>query len=125
MLPLYILQILQVVYIGCGHVIGVYDSADATQSMKFVAVILHVPRGAVAPRRSMVNVRLSHLTSVGSCILTDFYRLGVNAEDRLATVYSLSYGLTDILTKHHRLLTTLVVLTACNQVRDGSWTLCV
>ena len=123
--PLHILKILQVVYIGCGHVIRVYDSADATQGMKFVAVIVHVLRGAVAPRRSMTNVRPSHLAPVGSCILTDLYGLGVNAEDRLATIYSLGYGLTDTLTKHHRLLTTLIVLTTCNQVGDGSRTLSV
>ena len=82
-LPLHILQILQVVHIGYSHVIEVYDSADATQGVKLVVIIEHVLRGAVAPRRSMINVRPSHLAPAGSCILTDLHGLGVNAEDRL------------------------------------------
>ena len=124
-LPLHVLKILQVMHIGCGHVIGVYDSADATQGVKLVAVIVHVLRCAVAPGRSMVNVRPSHLAPVGSCILADLHGLGVNAEDSLAAVYSLGYGLTDILTKQHRLLAALVILSTCDQVGDGSRTLSV
>lgn len=97
-----------------------YYSAYAAQVMKLVAVILHVLLFTIAPLRRMLNVSPSHLTSVGSRILSYLYRLGVNAEHRLATVYSLGYGLTDILTGHHGLLATLVVLTTGNQVGCGS-----
>lgn len=40
------------------------------------------------------------LIPIGTGILADLYWLGVNAEDGLATIYRLGYGLTDILAKH-------------------------
>ena len=39
----------------------------------------------------MLYVVLSHLAPVGTCILTDLYWLGVNTEDRLSSIYRLSY----------------------------------
>ena len=45
--------------------------------------------------------------------------LGVNTENGLATINSVVYGLKDILTKHHSLLTTLVLLSTSNQARDA------
>ena len=121
-LPLHILQILQVMHIGCCHIIGVYDSSDTTQGMKLVAVV-HVLRCAVAPGRCMLYVIPSHLAPAGTGILADLYRLGVDTEDILASVDSLSNGLTDAFSKQHRLLATPVVLPAGNQVWNGSRTL--
>ena len=121
-LPLYIFEILQIMYIGSGHIKGMYNSCDAAQSMELISVIVHILRCTVAPRGSMLYVILSHLTPVGTGILADLYRLGVNAEDGLATIYRLGYGLTDILAKHHGLLTTLVVLPTRYQVGNGSRT---
>ncbi len=46
---LHILEILQVVHIGCRHIIGMDYSADTAQGVKPVAVIVHVLRGAIAP----------------------------------------------------------------------------
>ena len=119
-LPLHIFKILQVMHVGSGHVEGVYDSCDATQGMELISIIVHVLRGTVTPGGCMLYVILSHLTPVGACILANLYRLGVNTEDRLSSIYRLGYGLTDILTKHHGLLATLVVLPARNQVWNGS-----
>ena len=45
----------------------------------------------VAPRKNMTDVRPSHLAPVGSYIPTDLHGLGVNAENRLATVYNFGY----------------------------------
>jgi hypothetical protein len=45
-----------------------------------ISVIVYVLRCTVAPRGSMLYVILSHLTPVGTGILADLYRLGVNAE---------------------------------------------
>ena len=120
--PLHIFKILQVMHVGGSHVEGVYDSGDTAQGVELISIIVHVLRGAVAPGGCMLYVVLSHLTPVGTGILADLYRLGVNAEDGLATIYCLGYGLTDILAKHHGLLATLVVLPTCNQVGNGSRT---
>ena len=57
-LPLHIFKILQVMHVGSGHVEGVYDSSDATQSMELVAVIVHVLRGTVAPRGCVLYIVL-------------------------------------------------------------------
>ena len=119
-LPLYIFQVLQVMHVGSSHVVGVYDTSDTTQSMKFVAVVVHVLRCTVAPGWCMFYIIPSHLAPAGSCILTDLYGLGVNAEDRLASVDCLGNGLTDTFAKQHRLLTALVILPTGNQVWDGS-----
>ena len=118
--PLHIFKILQVMHVGCCHVEGVYDSCDATQSMELISIIVHVLRCTIAPRGRMLYVVLPHLTPVGMCILADLYRLGVNTEDSLSSIYRLGYGLTDILAKHHGFLATLVVLPTRNQVGNGS-----
>ena len=90
--PLYILEILQVMHIGCCHIIGMNYSADTAQGMKLVAVIVHVLRGAVTPGWGMLYVVLTHLTPVGTGILTDLYRLRVYAED-VWLLYLSSYTL--------------------------------
>ena len=109
-------------HVGSSHVKGVYDSSNAAQGMKFISVIVHVLRGAIAPRGCMLYVILTYLTPVGTSILADLYWLGVNAEDCLSAIYRLSYGLTDIFTKLHGLLAALVVLPTGNQIGNGSRT---
>ena len=119
--PLHILQILQVVHIGCRHIIGMDYSADTAQGMKLVAVIVHVLRGAVAPGWCMLYVILTHLAPVGTGVLTNLYRFRIYAEYIFASIYRLGYGLTDILSKHHGFLATLVVLPTRNQVGNSTW----
>ena len=97
-----------------------YDSSDTTQGMKLVAVVVHVLRCAVAPGRCMLYVIPSHLAPAGTGILANLYRLGVDTEDILASVDSLSNVLTNAFSKQHHLLATLVVLPAGNQVGNGS-----
>ena len=122
-LPLHILEILQVMHIGCSHVVGVYDSCDTTQSMKLIAIVVHVLRCTVAPGWCMLYIIPSHLTSAGTRVLAHLDRFGIDAEDILASVNSLSNGLTNAFSKRHRLLAPLVVLPTGNQVWNGSRTL--
>ena len=119
-LPLHILEILQVMHIGCCHIIGMNYSADTAQGMKLVAVIVHVLRGAVTPGWRMLYVVLTHLTPVSTGILTDLYRLRVYAEDVFASIYLFGYGFTNIFTQQHSLLATLVVLPTTDQVGNGT-----
>ena len=126
-LPIRICEILQVMHVGSSHVHveGACDSSDATQGMKLISVIVHVLRCTVAPRGCMLYVILSPLTPVGTCILADLYRLGVNTEDRLSSSCRLGYGLTDILAKHHGFHAALVVLPMRNQVWNDTWAFCI
>lgn len=98
--------------VGRSHVIRVDDTADATQSMEFVAVIVHILRGAIASRRSMFDIIFPYLASAGAGVLTDFNRFGINAEHKLAFIYRFCYGLTDILSKLHGFLASLIILTS-------------
>ena len=118
-LPLYVFEILQVMHIGCGHVIGMYNSADTAQGMKLIAVVVHVLRGTIAPGGCMLNIGLSHLALGGTGILAYFHRLGANAEDVLATIDGLGNGLADILSKLHGQLAALVILAAADQIGNG------
>ena len=124
-LPLYVFEVLQVMHIGCGHVIGMYNSADAAQGMELIAVVVHVLRGTIAPGGCVFNIGLSHLAPGGTGILADFHRLGVYAENGLATIDGLGNGLADILPKPHGLLTALVVLATADQIGNGIRTITV
>ena len=110
--PLNVLQVVEVMYIGCSHVIGVYNSRCTAKGMEFVAVVMHVLRGTIAPGGSMVYISLAHRASFGACVLAHLDRLGVNAEHKLSAVNSLCNGLTDILAKLTSQLPALIELTA-------------
>lgn len=71
--PCHIFQVIQVVHIGRGHVIRMYDTADFAKSVEFIALVVHALRGAVFPHRDALNVITAEDTSDGSRILTDFY----------------------------------------------------
>ena len=87
-----------------------------------VGSLKYVLRCAIAPGWRMLYI-ISHLAPVGTCVLAYLDRLGIDAEDILASVDSLSNGLTDAFSKQHRLLAALIVLPTGNQVGNGSGTL--
>lgn len=115
-LPLHIVQIMQVMDVCRSHVIRMYHPTYSAQGVELISVIVHVLRSAVSPCGSTVNVRLSHGTAVGTGILTDFHRLGVDTEDGLSAIYGTGNGLADILAKLASQLAALIVLTTGNQV---------
>ena len=61
----------------------------------------------------------------GTGVLADIHRLGVNAEDGLATIDGLGNRLVDILPKHHGQLAVLVVLATADQIGNGIRTITV
>ena len=105
---------LDVMHIGCGQIIGTYDTCYATKCMKFVAVVVHVLRSTIAPGWRMLYISLPHRASLGTCILAHLHRLGVNAEYKRSAVNGLYYGLTDILTKQTGQLPALIELPMAN-----------
>lgn len=112
--PLNVLEIVDVMHIGCGQIIGTYDTCYATKCMKFVAVVVHVLRSTIAPGWRMLYISLPHRASLGMCILAHLHRLGVNAEYKRSAVNGLYYGLTDILTKQTGQLPALIELPMAN-----------
>ena len=85
-LPPYILEILEVVHVGRGHLVRVYNPLNTTDCVQLVAIIVHVLRGAVTPVGGCLNVVASHGAAAGTDILTYFDRFGVYAEDVLPVV---------------------------------------
>lgn len=116
--PQNILQVVEVIHIGCCHIIGMYDTRCATKGMKFIAVIVHVLRGAIALGWSMDYVSLSHWASFSTYILAHLNRLVVNAEHKISIVNNHCKGLTDVLTLQTSLLTTLIELPASDKIRN-------
>lgn len=114
--PLNVLQVVEVVYIGCGHVIGVYNAHSSAKGMEFVAVVMHILRGTIAPGGSMVYISLAHRASFGTCVLAHLDRLGVNAENKFSAVNGLCDGLTDVLSKQAGQLPALIELPAGDKI---------
>ena len=110
--PLNVLQVVEVMYICCGHVIGVYNARCTAKGMELVAIVMHVLQGAIAPGGSMVYICLSHRASFGTSVLVHLDRLGVYAEHKLSAVNRLCNGLADILAKLTSQLSALIELTA-------------
>ena len=121
--PLDVLQVMEVMHVGCCHIIGMYDTRRATKGMELVAVVVHVLRGTIAPGWSMVYICFTHRASIGTCILADLDRLGVKAEHKLSSVDGLCYGLANVLAKQTSQLPALVELPTGNKIRNGVWTL--
>lgn len=122
-LPLNVLQVVEVMYIGCGHIIGVYNARCTAKGMELVAIVMHVLRGAIAPSWRMVYICLAHRASFGTSVLAHLDRLGVNAEHKLSAVHSLCYGFTDVLAKQAGQLPALIKLTTGYKIRNGVGTL--
>ena len=91
---------MQVVHIGCGHVMRMYDAANPAESVEFVAIVVHALRCAVSPRWGALKVIPAEGTPAGPRILTHFYGLGVYAENVFSPVnafgYRLPYPLSEI-----------------------------
>lgn len=121
--PLNVFQVVDVMHVCCGHVIGMYAPRCAAKSMEFVAVVVHSLRGAIAPGWRMVYIRLAHGTSFGTCVLAHLDRLGINAEHKLSAVKGLGYGLSNVLAKQAGQFPALIELPAGNKVGNGVRTL--
>ena len=77
-----VLKVVEVMHIGCCHIIGMYDTRRATKGMKLIAVVVHVLRGTIAPGWGMVHVSLAHRAPFGKCVLAHLDGLGVYAAGR-------------------------------------------
>ena len=97
--PLNILQKVKVVYVCRCHVVGMYDTRSSAKRVEFVAEVVHVLRGTIVPRGSMLYVSLAHRASFGTCVLAHLDRLGVDAEHKLPCINSIGNGLTDVFAK--------------------------
>lgn len=85
--PLHIIEIMEVVDTCRRHVVGMDYTAYSTDCVELISVIIHSLRCAIAPVRSSFGIVAAHCTAFGPCVLTGIYRLGINAEHILATVY--------------------------------------
>ena len=61
--PAYIIEIMQVMDTRSSHIIRMYDTAYTTDSMEFIAIIVHYLRGTVALVGSRIEIVTSHGTA--------------------------------------------------------------
>lgn len=115
--PLHILEVVEVMNVGGCHVITMDDSAYSAYSVELISIIMHALGSAIPPGGSQVWRILAHGTACGSCILTDFDRLGVNAEHIFVSIHGSCNILPYFFAKEISLLASLVILTTCREMR--------
>ena len=114
--PAYILEIMEVMNASRRHVIRMYDTAYAADCMELITIIVQPLRGAISPVRGSVNIVTPHCTMLRSCVLADFYRLGINTEHILGAVNGDCHILADFFGKPRRQLTPGIELPAAYKV---------
>ena len=97
--PAYIFEIMQIMDTRSSHIIRMYDTAYTTDSMEFIAVIVHSLRGTVAPVGSRIETVTSHGTAFRPCVLTYLYQLGIKTEYIPGANNGNSYILVNFLSK--------------------------
>ena len=115
-LPLDILEIMNVMNIGRCHVIGMDDSAYATECVELIAIIVHLQGRTVTPCRGMFEIIPAHGTAGCPDILTYLYRFGVNAEYKFIAVHGIGNIFPYLFSKACSELTPLVILSAANKM---------
>ena len=115
-LPLHVLEIMEVMDICRCHIIGVDNTAYPADCMEFISIVVHIQGGAVPPCRSLFPIIASHGASFASGILADFHRLGVDAEHILGPVHCRSDVSAYLFAKLHCELAALIVVASCDQV---------
>lgn len=112
--PLYIFKIMQVVDTCRSHVKGVDYSSYSADSVQLIPVIVLTLRGAIAPVGSCANIVAPHGTASDPCVLTYFYRLGINAENILGAINGISNFFANFFSKSCRQLTAGIELSSAN-----------
>ena len=114
--PAHIIEIMEVMD-ACGcHVIRMYDTPYSTDCMEFISIVVYILRCAISPVGSCIDIVTPHGAAFCPCVLTDLYRLGVNAEYILGTINGHSHILADFFGKPCRQLAPGVELPAADQV---------
>ena len=114
--PAYIIEEMEVMDACRRHVIRMYDTTYAADSMEFISIIVQTLRGTVSPIRSGIDIVAPHYTTLRPCVLTDLYGLGVNAENVFCAVNGDSHILADLFGKPGRQLAAYIELTTAEQV---------
>lgn len=84
--PLHILEIMEVVD-TCRHIVSMYVTAYSTNSVEFIAIIIHPLRGTISPVGCRIGIVMPHGAAFYPCVLTDLDGFGVDAEYIFRTVY--------------------------------------
>lgn len=114
--PAYIVEEMEVMEACRRHVIRMYHTMYAADSMEFISIIVQTLRGTISPIRSRLDIVASHGTTLRSCVLTDLYGLGVNAGYVFGAVNGYSHILAYFFGKPCRQLTAGIELPTAYQV---------
>ena len=102
---------------GFGQIIGMDHARNSAYGMQLVAKEVQGLSGAIAEVRSLLRAGLAHRVAVASCRLAHLDGLGVNDENLLTSIQTLSYALANLLTQRCRVLAAVIVLATGYQIR--------
>ncbi len=114
--PAHIIKITEVMDACGSHVIRMYDTAYSADGMELIPIVVYALRCAISPVWCHIDIVTSHDTAFRPCVLADLYRLGINAEYILRTIYCDSHLLADFFCKTSRQFTPDIELFSADQV---------
>ena len=123
--PAYVIEIMEVMNARGSHVIRMYDTTYATDSMELITIIVHSLRSTVSPVGSRLEIVTTYGTAFCPCVLTYLYRLGINAEYILGAINGDSYILANFLSKTSRQFASGIEQPSADQVWEILLTLMV
>lgn len=114
-LPLHIIEIMNIVNIGSCHVKRMDDTAYTTDCVE-LAVIVDAQRRTVAPLWGALIINFAHSTTFVTGIPAHFNQLGVNAEYIFIAIHIHGYVFAYLLAENGSEFLLLIILTSGNQV---------
>ena len=71
---------------GRCHIVRMYNTMYSADSMELISIVVYTLGCAIAPVGRSLTIIPSHGAALGSCVLTNFDRFGVDAKDILGSV---------------------------------------
>lgn len=77
---------MKIVNTGRCHIVRMYNTMYSADSMELISIVVYTLGCAIAPVGRSLTIIPSHGAALGSCVLTNFDRFGVDAKDILGSV---------------------------------------
>ena len=83
---------MKIVNTGRCHIVRMYNTMYSADSMELISIVVYTLGCAIAPVGRSLTIIPSHGAALGSCVLTNFDRFGVDAKDILGSVKVGKFG---------------------------------
>ena len=112
---------MKIVNTGRCHIVRMYNTMYSADSMELISIVVYTLGCAIAPVGRSLTIIPSHDAALGSCVLTNFDRFGVDAKDILGSVNGNCHIFADFFCKPGRQLVPGIELPSADQV----WQICL